>query len=251
MSRDSLSSQIGHIDEQRKSVSKSELFKQLDVDGDGNISEQEFGKMFDAIQSAVAREHADKNSLAGELTRATRRYRALLVVIMALSAFLIVQLAATTGVMYALIENTKEVHAATDAPILTNNAGSGLATKAVVESTSLFDLPAAQSFSTLTFVQVPIDGVNEGFRVEGWSWYNATAMDLHLSGGNVLEITGSTLTLTTVGGTTSGRRSRRLARFGNTFVAKSVSVDGGIGGIEPPAHVLECAFNWGNSFVGK
>lgn len=256
MGRDTvvLESQISHVDDGHATA--IELFRSIDRDNDGSITQDEFTKAFGALQRVVKQNHQD-------LAQSKRRARALWSVLCFSMFLLFCTFAGNLGLVYMLLEVTKEMRlntapsgvasdvvASEAGSVLTNNNGESLSTANTLQIfNDASDLPllgpnfnyASISYLRLPHVRPGPSGMNEtvmvGYAVEGYRWYSLTDLDLVLSMDTTLHITKDALELSrtseaaddflfeSIGTEASGRQlaSRRTMLVGSS-VAGGVAV---------------------------
>jgi len=100
-----------------------EMFGLVDVDGSGEISKDEFAKLYRKIADTVRADVAKEQAIEGELKITKRRANMLMGIACALFLFLGISTAATGVVTFALLQATKEVKVGSDGS-LTNPDGS-------------------------------------------------------------------------------------------------------------------------------
>lgn len=255
-----LQAQVQSID--NHSSTATDLFKTVDRDGSGTITEEEFSKAFDVIRNVVKGDRSD-------LEQSRRRGKALCGVAIFSGLLLFLSFAGNMGLMYMLLQLTKDMHlkqapagAAADivgsgsGSVMTNGVGETLSTSNTLQ---IFDdaaeLPLLGpnfnyiSISYLRLPQIrprPSIGLNEtimvGYAVQGYRWYSLTDLDLMLSMDTTLHITKYGLELSRTSEAAGDfffdmaaedDSGRRLASIQTVYVGAGGNVAGGVSVQEP------------------
>lgn len=199
------------------------LFDEIDRDGDGTISKEEFSKMYDGIRNAVLDEH-DK------FTRSNRRARLLCAITAVLIPVVVILLAGNTGLVWWMIKLNKDMHVSNSALVNTNDEP--VSTAKLMTHFDLQNIPslgAEYDYSSMESVklQVPDPETNNtgtlNLRVIGSYWYNVTDVDLFLETGLSLHISKGAMrlapTLLNQFGVTPSDQRRKLFAFGGVGLA--------------------------------
>jgi hypothetical protein len=180
-------------------LNDEELWKLIDVDGNGTISRDEFKKMCSVLRQRVVRDHEVEGQLQDEALRAKRRSKFLCTAVSFLVLLVAILLGGNTALSFVVAKIAAEVHAPhrqsnltritdpTSSPIsdgatmLTDNAGRPIATTTLQETYLLADLPRMpidyDKIDTLSFYSFPGEDEGEdvppkrhGYKVEAYVW---------------------------------------------------------------------------------
>lgn len=84
----------------------------IDVDGDGTIDQAEFSKLYTTIKEEIQEEHKREVALKRKVRLQKRRIFLIGGIVCVMMIFLGVSVAVNAGVMFDLLERTKETNAA-------------------------------------------------------------------------------------------------------------------------------------------
>ena len=89
-------------------VTSEALFDTIDRDQNGNISKDEFVKMYDTVKAVVAKEHAADKEMKQKLQQTKRRTKVLCAALVFVVPCIAILLAGNMGLVYTLLEMSKE-----------------------------------------------------------------------------------------------------------------------------------------------
>ena len=134
---------IHEVQEGGKDVTMNRLFAEIDTDGSGTLSKEEFAKMYNGIRTALAEENV-------KLNRTKRRARLTCAIAAALIPVVLILLAGNMGLVYTLLETTKETRVnSTEHTMRAASDGSLLRVGAQMEETAFTFSDALKSYDTI------------------------------------------------------------------------------------------------------
>ena len=181
---------------ERNDVTMDSLFSEIDRDGNGSISKEEFSRVFNAIRDSVEEEHE-------KLARSKRKSAILCTAVAMLVAFLGILLAGNTGLVWWMIRLNKDTAIGTSGSqiALTSLDGRVIETGVAKKSSDMASLPNGtfESFNRLDMVTYPdLSSVvasgsarrTRASRVSTWDWQSHERMTVSLEDGTIILISG-------------------------------------------------------------
>ena len=168
-------------DEDKK---KQALFDAIDSDGSGQISKNEFERMYSSMKSAIEQEHAEQTKVAMSLEAAKKRSRPAWRLSGLLVFVLMFLLVGNMGLMYKVVQLTKESHVVPSegsAAAMVDRTNAVVATAAYTSSISAHLLPSlGRSFDYTAVESIVLEDEDEdearGYRIWGYHWMNSTEL---------------------------------------------------------------------------
>jgi hypothetical protein len=175
---------------EKNDVTMDSLFQDIDRDGNGSISKEEFSRVFSAIRVSVEEEHE-------KLARSKRKSAILCTAVAMLVAFLGILLAGNTGLVWWMIRLNKDTHIRGNSSQLVDSKDHVVGTSKILNVNDLLTVPklgAKYDYSQIESIQMTVKdpeleqtGVL-ALNTVGSFWYNSTDMDFFLETGLTLHI---------------------------------------------------------------
>jgi uncharacterized membrane protein len=185
-----LQDKVRELQNEKTDVTMDSLFSEIDRDGNGSISKEEFGRVFSAIRDSVHEEHE-------KLARSKRKSAILCTAVGMLVAFLGILLAGNTGLVWWMIRLNKDIHIRGNSSQLVDSKDHVVGTSKILNVNDLLTVPklgAKYDYSQIESIQMTVKdpeleqtGVL-ALNTVGSFWYNSTDMDFFLETGLTLHI---------------------------------------------------------------
>jgi len=211
-----LQDKVRELQNEKTDVTMDSLFSEIDRDGNGSISKEEFSRVFGVIRDSVHEEHE-------KLARSKRKSAILCTAVGMLVAFLGILLAGNTGLVWWMIRLNKDTHIMGNSSELVDSTNHLVGTGKVATVRDIVQAPAQGAeydYSQIESVSMTVIDSDSNLpgklslRSIGSFWYNSTDMDFFLETGLTLHISKGLMrlapTLKNAFGATPAARRREL-----------------------------------------
>jgi hypothetical protein len=185
-----LKSTLEHLDEKSNPLTSTDFFNLVDQDGSGTISRDEFEHVFKVINQHVSDEHAKEDVMTHQVVKAKRRSKFLFVIVGVLVSLVAVLLAGNTGLVYGLLEATKETRMISSS-LTAKGSDDIVKTAEAMVQVPLIAAPLLPH-TTLEHLKSALvkrdDGVREQYTVSGYTWRSNSSMTFHTTRGDTIEL---------------------------------------------------------------